>query len=250
MKRVFTPAVPAATDEVQASQYRQQIARLAGPDPLAFSGRKLVLISTRESDSAAAQSLRKVAKSSVHFGMSADSLLASALKGTLHGDDAAQLQSLLAGVLGQADPQLWISDSGKLPRTAAAVSATPVQAGGAGPDQAAGGTAKVEKPDLDAVSVMVSDGADLRCVRSPEGGSPLFEEQRKALAELAAKYPDSTPAERLAHLAHPHALITSAGDAAGALGTIRMLKQNPWYRKDATIVALLETSRGTDLLTF
>jgi hypothetical protein len=247
--RTFTPAATATPDD-QAAHYRRQIAELAGPDPLAFSGKKVVVISVREKDSAAMGSLRREAKSRAHFGMSPDALLAASLNGKLAGPDGAMLQSMLAAVLAQQESELWIHDSGSLPETAAVLGYRPAGAGGAGLDQAAGGTAKAEKPALDAVSVIATDGTDVRGVRTRQGSETIVDARRKALGDLAAQYPDSTAVARLAHVAHPHALITTAQDASSALDTVTMLRQNPWYRKNATIVALLETANGTDLLTF
>ncbi len=237
--RLFTHPTGDVSNMQLADFYTQKLQDLAGAEPLAFSGRKLVVI-TAQGDSAA--SMRAGASQRLEI---ADLTPAQALEQILTGEiknPAIQgMKNTAIQVLAQQDSSIWLHT------TAGSVSTLPhLKTGSEGLKSATNPSEQL----LARATIVYSGDAGVQAVQVPTASRAGLSLTLADLQQTALDQPTLSDIECIAEAAHPQMLVAAVKNSADASSALTKLKANPWYGQNASYLVLLQQEKGTELLLY
>ncbi|PKO17585.1 hypothetical protein CVU37_08880 [candidate division BRC1 bacterium HGW-BRC1-1] len=237
--RLFTHPTGDVSNMQLADFYTQKLQDLAGTEPLAFSGRKLVVI-TAQGDSAT--SLRAGASQRLEIAdLTPAQALEQILTGEIQNPSIEGMKNTAIQVLAQQDSSIWLHT------TAGSASALPHLKAASESGQSAGNPSEEL---LARATIVYSGDSGVQAVQVPTASRAGLSLTLADLQQTALDQPALSDIECIAEAAHPQMLVAAVKDSADASLAVTKLKANPWYGENASYLVLLQHEKGTELLLY
>ena len=249
VRRLFTfTGTPSTTAETE--YYIRRLEGLAGSEPLAFSGRKLVIITAatgRSFDPLRSEASRKLEVRDA----SVATILQELFTGRGETPELSTLKSATVQVLAQSDSRVWFhaEDSTELAH-AAPQTGVLSEGGGAANSAVGGSSADPIAIVLGKTTIVRSDETTLQTLQMPDGTRDALQLTFDQIEKAALDNPSATPLDCIAAIAHPNVLVAAVRDSEEASRVLSSLKLNPWYNKSASYLVMLDGETGTEILSF
>ena len=238
--RLFTHPTGDVSNMQLADFYTQKLEDLAGVDPLGFSGRKLVVITTQGDSSA--ELLRAGASRSMEVsGLTPAEALEQIITGQTENPAIVGMKNTAIQVLAQQDSAIWLH------ATADSVSALPhLKASSDGQQSKANPSEEL----LARATIVYSGDTGVQAVQVPAASRAGLSMTLADLQHTSTNQPTLSDIERIAQTAHPQMLVAAVKNSTDASSAVTKLKANPWYGENASYLVLLQNEKGTELLLF
>ena len=223
-----------------ADFYTEKLQNLAGVDPLAFSGRKLVVITTQGDSSA--ELLRAGASRSMDVpGLTPAEALEQIITGQTENPAIVGMKNTAIQVLAQKDSSIWLH------ATADSVSTLPHLKAFSNSQQSA---VNPSEELLARATIVYSGDSGVQAIQVPAASRAGLSLTLADLQQTSIEQPTLSDIERIAETVHPQLLVAAVKNSTDASSAVTKLKANPWYGTNAAYLVLLQHDKGTELLLF